>query len=54
MSFVIGQDFNTKDWFVYDDDTRKRVFFDSELEAAEYITDYSLFARARKEADNEN
>lgn len=35
--YVIGKDFNTKDWFVYDNLTNRYRYFDSEEEAEEYV-----------------
>lgn len=35
--FVIGMDFNTKDWFVWDDVKETKVFFDSEGEAVRWV-----------------
>lgn len=37
--YVIGKDFNTKDWFVYDNETDKYICFcDTEEEAEKYVT----------------
>ena len=35
--YVIGKDFNTKDWFVYDNETDKNVWCSTEEEAMEFI-----------------
>lgn len=36
--YVIGQDFNTKDWFVYDNETSHNICFcDTEEEAKEFV-----------------
>lgn len=36
--YVIGQDFNTKDWWVYDNETNQYIcFFDTEEEANEWV-----------------
>ena len=36
--YVIGQDFNTKDWWIYDNNTNQYIyFFDTEKEAEEYV-----------------
>lgn len=36
--YVIGKDFNTKDWWVYDNNIDKYIYFcDSEEEAKEYV-----------------
>lgn len=34
---IIGKDFNTKDWFVYDDNTGTRIWFGTKEEAVKYI-----------------
>ena len=36
--FVIGKDFNTKDWFIFDNETNKNICWcDSEEEAKEFL-----------------
>lgn len=36
--YVIGKNFNTKDWWVYDNNIDKYIYFcDSEEEAKEYV-----------------
>ena len=36
--YIIGQDFNTKDWFVYDDETNKYICWcDTEKEAKDFV-----------------
>ena len=40
--YEIGQDFNTKDWFVYDNETDRYVCFcESEDECKKYIIEHS-------------
>jgi len=37
--YVIGKDFNTKDWFVYDNVTNRNICWcESEEEAKEYMS----------------
>lgn len=35
--YVIGKDFNTKDWWVFDDELKIRIRFDTEEEAKEWV-----------------
>lgn len=40
--YVIGQDFNTKDWFVYDNETDRNIWFDTEEQAMQYVAQSSI------------
>ena len=40
--YVIGQDFNTKDWFVYDNETNRNVCWCDTKEEAERYVDENL------------
>lgn len=48
--YVLGQDFNTKDWWVYDDEQEKKleIRFDTYMEAYDYTE------KLRREAQYEN
>jgi hypothetical protein len=35
--YVIGMDFNTKDWFVYDNETDRYTYCRTEDEAKQYV-----------------
>ena len=35
--YVIGKDFNTKDWFVYDNDTDRNICRGTEEEVRQYV-----------------
>lgn len=35
--YVIGKDFNTKDWFVYDNETDRNVCWGTQEECIEFV-----------------
>ena len=38
--FILGLDFNTKDWFVYDNKVDKYVCFDTKANCQRYIIEH--------------
>lgn len=55
--YVIGKDFNTKDWWIYDNDTNRNIcYFDTEEEAQEYLANLeeACGGKKKKKATKEN
>ena len=44
--YVIGKDFNTKDWFVYDNETNRNICWcNTEEEATQFVKEIVEIAR---------